>query len=105
MKHTIGFAVIGLVLMPFAAVAETVAFVNTTVIPMDSDRIIDSQTVVIDGDRIIEIGDPADISLAPDAVLIDAGGAYLMPALADMHAHLEMRDGGLLPVGGPAGPR
>ena len=46
--------------------SETViAFVNVTVIPMDRERRIPGQTVLVRGDRIIEIGPVARVKV-PD---------------------------------------
>ncbi|MCH8146929.1 MAG: hypothetical protein IH987_02915 [Planctomycetes bacterium] len=67
---------------------QPVAFVNVSVVPMDSERIIANQTVLIQNGRILAIG-PADAMPIPEAaVRIDGTGKYLMPGLADMHAHL-----------------
>lgn len=74
------------------AASETVAFVDVNVIPMDTERTLKDQTVLVQGDRIIEIGSSAEITPPADAIIIDANGAYLMPGLGDMHAHLEIRD-------------
>lgn len=64
------------------------AFVNVTVVPMDADRVIPAQTVIVRDGRIERIG-PANRMTAPrDAVTIDGRGRYLMPGLAEMHAHI-----------------
>jgi imidazolonepropionase-like amidohydrolase len=77
----------------FAARAEeatpkTVAFVNVSVVPMDKERIVPGQTVVVAGGKIVAIGPAASVPVPPDAKRIDASGRYLMPALTDMHVHL-----------------
>lgn len=67
---------------------DVVAFVNVTVIPMDSERMLEGQTVVVRGERIVAIG-PADEVEVPDgALIIDGRGKYLMPGLAEMHGHV-----------------
>jgi len=65
-----------------------VAFVNVTVIPLDGERTIPNRTVLVRGDRIVEIGPAADVIVPLGAVMIDAAGKYLMPGLAEMHAHI-----------------
>jgi imidazolonepropionase-like amidohydrolase len=65
-----------------------VAFVNVTVVPMDAERTVPGQTVLVRGDRIVEIGPAADVIVPLGAVNIDATGKYLMPGLAEMHAHI-----------------
>ena len=66
-----------------------IAFVNVHVIPMDIERVMENQTVIVTGDRITTIG-PVDVVAIPDdAEIIEGNGAYLMPGLADMHVHLD----------------
>jgi imidazolonepropionase-like amidohydrolase len=70
-----------------------VAFVNVTVIPMDTDRVIPGQTVIVRDSRITQIG-PADALHPPgDAQAIDGQGRYLMPGIAEMHAHISPQPG------------
>jgi imidazolonepropionase-like amidohydrolase len=70
------------------ATAGDFAFVNVTVIPMDTERVVNDQTVVISEGRITHI-EPADsIHLAPEVTVIDGDGKFLVPGLADMHVHI-----------------
>jgi len=66
-----------------------VAFVNVTVVPMDGERLLPRQTVVIGGGRIAEIGPLASVKVPDGARRIDAAGRYLMPGLVDAHFHLQ----------------
>jgi imidazolonepropionase-like amidohydrolase len=69
-----------------------VAFVNVNVVPMDRERILPGQTVIVRADRISEIG-PADTTDIPKGALrIDGRDKYLMPGLVDMHVHLMRPD-------------
>jgi len=71
-----------------AQTSQITAFVNVNVIPMDTERVLENQTVIVEGDRITAIG-PADEVTVPDgAEVVEGNGAYLMPGLADMHTHL-----------------
>jgi imidazolonepropionase-like amidohydrolase len=64
------------------------AFVNVNVIPMDKETVLKEQTVVIREGRIESIS-PAGKAKVPDgATRIDGSGKFLMPALAEMHAHI-----------------
>ena len=65
------------------------AFKNVHLVPMTSDRIVEDQTVLVKGDRIIEIGPSTQIQIPRNAQVIDGQGAFLMPGLADMHVHLR----------------
>jgi len=69
--------------------SQTFAFVHTNVIPMDKERVLSDQTVIVQNGRISEIGDAMGIIIPTGAIRIDAAGQYLIPTLADMHIHLE----------------
>ena len=70
------------------ASAQTVAFTNVNVIPMDRERVLANQTVVVRNGLIVEIGDAKKVKLPKDATRIDGAGKYLLPGLVDMHTHL-----------------
>ncbi len=63
-----------------------VAFVNVNVIPMDKERVLTNQTVVVSNGIITAIG--AKVKIPKDALKIDGKGKYLIPGLMDMHTHL-----------------
>ncbi len=65
------------------------AFVDVTVLPMDSERILPHQTVVVRGERIEALGPTEDVKVPEGALLVAGEGGYLMPGLADMHTHLH----------------
>lgn len=69
-----------------AAQAQTVAFTNVNVIPMDKERVLENQTVLVRDGFIVEIG--KNVKIPKDAARIDARGKYLIPGLMDMHTHL-----------------
>jgi imidazolonepropionase-like amidohydrolase len=90
-------AALALALLPLAAgsvpASQTrpapVAFVGIDVVPMDSERVLKDQTVVVRDGRIVAFGPRADTPLPRDATRVDGRGRYLLPGLADMHAHLS----------------
>lgn len=63
------------------------AIAHVSVIPMDTERVLPDQTVLIEGDRIVAVGPTSTIPLDPFYVVIDGTGKYLMPGLTDMHVH------------------
>lgn len=80
------FAII-LSLFSFIAIsAQSVAFINVNVIPMDKERVLQNQTVLISNGIITAIG--AKVKIPKDAQIIDGKGKYLIPGLMDMHTHL-----------------
>ncbi|MBA3560407.1 MAG: hypothetical protein H0W30_17625, partial [Gemmatimonadaceae bacterium] len=64
------------------------AFVDVNVVPMDRERVLPHQTVLVRDGRITRIGPVADVKVPLGALRIEGGGRYLMPGLADMHVHL-----------------
>jgi imidazolonepropionase-like amidohydrolase len=73
-----------------AAVQPTAvtAFTNVTVIPLDRERALPDHTVVVRGDRIEALGPSAQIVVPEGTTRIDGRGKYLMPGMAEMHAHI-----------------
>lgn len=71
-----------------APAAGVVAFVDVNVIPMDRERVLTNQTVVVRNGRIAQIGNAGAIRAPQGAAVIDGRGKYLMPGLAEMHAHM-----------------
>ncbi|HJS74371.1 MAG TPA: hypothetical protein VJ921_08800, partial [Vicinamibacteria bacterium] len=67
----------------------TVAFIGVNVVPMDEERVLPRQTVVIRDGIIAAVGASALLSVPEKAIRIDGTGRYLLPGLADMHAHLS----------------
>jgi hypothetical protein len=56
---------------------------------MTGDKIVEDQTVLVKGDRILRFGSSNQTKIHRNAKVIDGQGAYLMPGLADMHVHLR----------------
>ena len=75
---------------------DRVIFTNASVVHPERDTVIPDRTVVVEDGRIAWVG-PAGEAPAPDGLVVDADGAYLMPGLADMHVHHypEYRDADL----------
>lgn len=66
----------------------TTAFVNVNVIPMDKERVLRNQTVIVRNGVIAEIGDARKVKVPKGAQRIEGAGKFLIPGLADMHVHL-----------------
>jgi len=78
------------------AAGDIIAFTNVNVIPMDKERVLSDQTVIIGEGRISEIGPTSSTKVPRGADEIDGTGQYLIPALADMHVHMIGLDYNLL---------
>ncbi len=73
---------------PETAVEGDIAFVNVNVLPMDAERVLEGQTVVIADGRIAAVGASSAVGPAEGVEIIDGAGGYLVPGLAEMHGHL-----------------
>jgi amidohydrolase family protein len=69
---------------------QIVAFVNVNIVPMDEERVLAGQTVIVKDGLIAALGPADQVKVPSGAVKIDGRGKYLMPGLADMHIHLEV---------------
>lgn len=68
------------------------AFVNVNVVPMDGERTLEHQTVLVEGDVISVMG-PVSTTAVPEGThVVDGDGKYLLPGLADMHVHISGQD-------------
>lgn len=66
---------------------ERVAFVDVTVVPMDRERLIPHQTVIVQDGRITALGNVGATPVPAGAVRVSGQNKFLAPGLADMHAH------------------
>lgn len=64
------------------------AFQNVNLIDMTSDRVKANQTVLIKKGKIEAIGPADEIEIPKGATIISGTNKYLMPGLAEMHAHI-----------------
>ncbi|HEX8690977.1 MAG TPA: amidohydrolase family protein [Longimicrobium sp.] len=70
-----------------------VAFVDVDVLPMDRERVLRGQTVLVRGGTIAAVGPAARVAVPAGAARVDGRGRYLMPGLADLHVHLYDTEG------------
>lgn len=70
------------------AQAAATAFVGVSVLPMDKDSVLENQTVVVRDGTILSLGRAGSVQIPSGAVRVEGKGKYLMPSLAEMHAHI-----------------
>ena len=93
MRNTL-FVALTLFTAPVAAGLESpignadYAFVDVTVLSMESPVPVPHRTVLVRGGRILSVGPPDEGSIPAGATRIDGSGKFLIPGLADMHAHV-----------------
>lgn len=69
-----------------------IVFRAVNVIPMDRERVIENQTVVVRNGKIAAMGNAGRVTVSKDALVIDAAGKYLTPGWAEIHAHVPPID-------------
>lgn len=72
--------------------STTFVFTNVSVIPMDREAVLRDQTVVVTDGKIVSVGPSAGAQAPAGANRIDGSGKFLIPALAEMHAHIPGGD-------------
>jgi len=71
------------------------AFTNARIITMEGDEVIERGTVLVEGNRIVEVG--TSVQVPDDATVMDLSGKTIMPGLIDMHGHLFLHRMGMTP--------
>jgi len=64
-----------------------IAFTNARIITMNGDEVIDNGTIVVQRDRIIQVGQVDEVTIPRGARIFDAAGKTIIPGLVDVHAH------------------
>lgn len=88
MRHPLRTVLLLLSLGAVPALAAPVAIVNVNVVTMQDDAVHAQQTVVTRDGRIEAIGHVDDLEIPLDALVVDGTNRYLLPGLAEMHAHV-----------------
>lgn len=68
--------------------ALVTAFVNVNVLPMDRNAVLSDHMVIVRDGQIVTVGPSAKVSVPEGAQRVDGRNKFLMPTLAEMHAHI-----------------
>lgn len=71
---------------------DVTAIEHVTVVPMDRERVLPDHTVIVRGSRIVSVAPTASLVPAAGVTRIDGRGRFLIPGLAEMHAHIPPGD-------------
>ncbi|MDF1664703.1 MAG: amidohydrolase family protein, partial [Planctomycetota bacterium] len=66
-----------------------IAYVHGTLITMDGERIIKNGTILVENNRIIDLGPCHKVKVPDDAKVIDITGHTVIPGYIDVHAHMH----------------
>ena len=70
------------------SLADTTAFINVNVIPMSTETVLEEQTVIVENGIIKLIDDVDQVAIPEEAQAVDGTDRFLVPGLAEMHAHV-----------------
>lgn len=96
MKRGVSYLGLGLILLALVScrgsvaagtAGQVTAFVHIHLVPMTDEVVLQDHTVLVEANTIVAIGPTEQVAVPKGAAVIDGGGAYLMPGLADMHVH------------------
>ncbi|MFQ5603460.1 MAG: amidohydrolase family protein [bacterium] len=73
------------------------ALVGARIITMNGDEVIENGSLVVDGIRIVSVGQKDEVAIPGDAKVIDVSGKTIMPGLVDVHAHIWQGSNGISP--------
>ena len=73
--------------------SHPVAFEHVRVFDSEQAVMRENQTVVVNGERIVTVGEANAVNVPENAEHIDGKGKTLLPGLFDMHVHVQSVDG------------
>jgi imidazolonepropionase-like amidohydrolase len=98
-RHAIGTVSAFIMLAaPSSVTARATAFVGVNVVPMDREAVLTDQTVIVEAGRIVGFGPRTVTKIPAGANRVVGKGRYLVPGLADMHAHPAYGDSSMSPA-------
>jgi len=84
----LGALTVVLSLVPPVSAQSATVIEHVNVIPMDTERVLEDYSVYVRNGRIEWMGSAAQSSVTPGVARVDGRGKYLIPGLAEMHAHI-----------------
>src|ERR1700722_4882132 len=60
---------------------------HVTVIDVETGRTLPDMSVVVEGERIAQMGPAREVKIPKGAQVVDGAGKFLIPGLWDMHVH------------------
>src|SRR5215469_16747118 len=72
---------------PALQAERSLAILHVAVIPMDRERVVMDQTVLVRNSEIAAVGPADSVAIPTGAERVDGRGRYLIPGLVDMHTH------------------
>lgn len=74
--------------------SQTICISNVTVIDVKNGKVLPAYSVIINGDRIEQVGPASKVKIPANATLVEGSGKFLLPGMTDAHIHF-FQSGGL----------
>ena len=85
-RRLIALSLLAGVVLPANAQRGTIVIAGVSVVPMDREEVLQNQTVIVENGRITYVG--AQRNPPTGATVVDGRGKFLMPGIAEFHAHV-----------------
>ncbi len=69
----------------------SIALVEGTIVGIDGGAPLTGAVVLIEGERIVRVGNAGSVPIPPEARVISMKGKWLVPGLMNVHVHLGLR--------------
>jgi imidazolonepropionase-like amidohydrolase/Tol biopolymer transport system component len=79
-----------------------IAFTNARIITMKGNEVIETGTVIVEGNLVKAVGKAGEVSIPAEAKQIDCSGKTILPGFIDAHAHGDHFRTGIIPRKHPA---
>src|SRR5690554_3912095 len=74
--------------IPSEPSGSIIAFTDVSILTPDGTDFLAGQTVLVEDDRITQVGPASEVNVPEGANTIDGAGRYLIPGFAEMHGHI-----------------
>ncbi|WP_239494980.1 amidohydrolase family protein [Pedobacter yulinensis] len=74
-----------------------IALKGARLVTMKGEQVIEDGTILIENNRIRQLGKTADVKIPEKTKIIDVTGKTIMPGMIDVHAHLRTSPDGISP--------
>ncbi|WP_339863366.1 amidohydrolase family protein [Paremcibacter congregatus] len=74
-----------------AIAAPMTALVGGNLVDVEDGKVIKNSVILIEGERIAQIGTARDLEIPQDATVIDVTNKWLTPGLVNMHVHFTLK--------------
>ncbi len=91
--YRVAFLLLALFVVGCAVESDTVVIHDVDVLTMETDQVMERQTIIIDNGTISWVGDADDADIPTGASIVE-GNYYVMPGLSEMHAHIPSANQG-----------